>query len=154
MNQTIKIGEKKIPLIKRVYWNILNYWAWFFPWKRGRVFFHRLKGVSIGKNVEIGYMVFLDNRRPESIFIEDNATITSFCIILSHDLSRRFTHNEEIIGNVKISNGSFIGVNSTILPGVTIGEKCVIGAGSVITKDTQPNSIYAGVPGVMLKDKN
>ena len=151
MKQTIKIGQKRIPLIKRVYWNLINYWAWFFPWKKVRVFFHRLKGVSIGKNVEIGYMVFLDNRRPELIVIGDNVTITSFSIVVAHDLSRRISHNEEIIGKVKISNGSFIGVNSTILPGITVGENCVIGAGSVVTKSTKPNTTYAGVPAEQLE---
>lgn len=149
--KTIRLGDEKIPLTKRIFWNFINFHAWFFPWKSFRVFFHKLKGIKIGRNVEIGYMVFLDNRRPGLITIEDNATITSMCNIITHDLSMRYIDGTEIIGEVRICNGAFIGVNSTIMPGVVIGENCIIGCGSVITKDTEPNSVYAGVPAKLIK---
>lgn len=45
-----------------------------------------------------------------------------------------------------IGNDVWIGYGSTILSGVTIGEGCIIAAGSVVTKDTEPYYIYAGVP--------
>ena len=149
--KVIKLGERKILFIKRIFWNLINFWAWFLPWKKLRVFLHRLKGIKIGNNVEIGYMVFMDNRRPSLITIEDNATITSMCNILTHDLSMRYINGTEIIGEVRICKGAFIGVNSTIMPGVTIGKKCIIGCGSVVTKDTEPNYIYAGVPAKKIK---
>ena len=149
--KTIKVSDEKILFTKRILWNFINFYAWFAPWKKFRVFFHRLKGIKIGRNVEIGYMVFLDNRRPMLITIEDNVTITSMCNILTHDLSMRYISGTEIIGVVRICQGAFIGVNSTIMPGVTIGENCIIGCGSVVTKDTEPNYIYAGVPAKKIK---
>jgi len=154
MKEKIQIGERNIPIYKRIFWNLLNFWAWFLPWKKLRVLFHKLKGVKIGEKVEIGYMVFLDNRRPDLITIEKNVTITTYCIILSHDLSRRHLYNEEVIGSVFIKEGAFIGVNSTIMPGVTIGENCIIGAGSVVTEDTSPNSVYVGSPAKKIKELN
>jgi acetyltransferase-like isoleucine patch superfamily enzyme len=39
-----------------------------------------------------------------------------------------------------------LGANVTVLPGVTIGDRCIIGAGSVVTKDVPDDSIYAGNP--------
>jgi maltose O-acetyltransferase len=45
-----------------------------------------------------------------------------------------------------VGDGSWIGANVTILPGVTIGKDCVIGAGAVVTSDCAPNTVYAGVP--------
>jgi len=131
----------------RFWRNCIQIPAWFMPWKRLRTFFHRLKGVHIGKKVEIGYMVLIDNRRPE-----DNVTITTMCVVISHDLSRHFNEGKEIIGEVRIGRGAFIGMNSTIMPGVTIGEGAVIAAGSVVTHDVEPYTIVGGVPAKKIKD--
>ena len=47
---------------------------------------------------------------------------------------------------VKIGNNCWFGANVTVCPGVTVGDNCVIGAGSVVTHDVPPNSFAAGVP--------
>jgi acetyltransferase-like isoleucine patch superfamily enzyme len=145
MKTTIPYHKKTIPeKINRVLRNLCLLPAWFFPWKKGRVFFHRLRGANIGKNVEIGYIVILDNRWPDLITIEDNVYITALSIVLTHDLSRKNTEGIEITGPVTIKKGAFIGMNSIILPGITIGEYCTVGAGAVVTKDTEDYSVYVG----------
>jgi maltose O-acetyltransferase len=53
---------------------------------------------------------------------------------------------------VTIGDGVWIGANATILPGVTIGEGTIVAAGSVVTSDCEPNSLYAGVPAVKKRD--
>ena len=53
---------------------------------------------------------------------------------------------------VNIKDGVWVGANTTILPGVTIGENSVIGAGSVVTKDIPPNSLAMGVPCKVIKE--
>lgn len=53
--------------------------------------------------------------------------------------------------DVKIGDGSWISVNSTILPGVLIGEKNIIAAGSVVTKSTLNYHMYGGVPARLIK---
>lgn len=52
---------------------------------------------------------------------------------------------------VKIGNDVWIGRRVMFMPGVTIGDGCVIGAGAVVTKDIPPYSIAAGVPAVVVK---
>lgn len=47
---------------------------------------------------------------------------------------------------VKLGDNVWIGGGASILPGVTIGDNCVIGAGSVVTKDVESNTIVAGNP--------
>lgn len=51
-----------------------------------------------------------------------------------------------VIRPVRIGRGADIGVNSTILPGVTIGENAIVGAGAVVTRDVPAGAIVAGVP--------
>lgn len=47
---------------------------------------------------------------------------------------------------VKVGNGVWIGAFATLLPGVTVGDGCVIGAGAVVTKDCLPDGLYLGIP--------
>lgn len=54
---------------------------------------------------------------------------------------------------VTICDDVWIGVNVVILPGVTIGEGCVIGAGAVVTKDVPPYSVVGGVPAKVIKSR-
>lgn len=52
---------------------------------------------------------------------------------------------------VTIEDDVWIGANAVILPGVTIGEHCVVAAGAVVTKDVPPHSLVAGVPAKVIK---
>ena len=52
---------------------------------------------------------------------------------------------------VKIADNVWIGMNAVILKGVTIGENCVVAAGSVVTKSVPPNTVVAGNPAVAVK---
>ena len=53
--------------------------------------------------------------------------------------------------NVHIGNGCWIGARATILPGVSVGDGCIIAAGSVVENDCDPNGLYAGVPARKVK---
>ena len=123
------------------------YFAWFAPHKKLRTFFHKLRGVNIGKNVEIGYMVDIDSRYQNKVFIKDNVTIVSSSMIIAHDNSYRYSRGGQVkISKIVICKNAFIGANSIILPGVRIGESAIVGSGSVVTKDVPANAIVAGNP--------
>ncbi|MCH4091336.1 acyltransferase [Acetobacter sp.] len=59
---------------------------------------------------------------------------------------------EAVLGDVVIEDGCWIGVNVTVLPGVTIAKGCVIGAGSLVTASTEPNGVYVGSPARRIRD--
>jgi len=89
-----------------------------------------------------------------SIVIEDQVSITPYCVIVdtNHPIDapdRLPKIGDRLPGapsHVRIGTGSFIGTHSVILPGVTIGRGCVIGAGSVVTSDIPDFSIAVGAP--------
>jgi maltose O-acetyltransferase len=53
---------------------------------------------------------------------------------------------------VTIGAGSWIGARATIMPGVTIGQGVTVAAGAVVTRDCEPDGLYAGVPATRIKD--
>jgi maltose O-acetyltransferase len=53
--------------------------------------------------------------------------------------------------DISVGNGTWIGANVTILPGVKIGERCIIGAGSVVLRDCEDDCLYAGNPARKIK---
>jgi len=63
-------------------------------------------------------------------------------------------HRTVINKPVTFKRYATLGVNCTVLPGVTLGEGCIVGAGSVVTKDTKPWTVYAGCPAKPLKPRD
>lgn len=53
---------------------------------------------------------------------------------------------------VTIEDGCWIGANAIIMPGVTVARGCIVGAGAVVTKDTQSNGVYVGMPARRTRD--
>lgn len=57
----------------------------------------------------------------------------------------------DYFGPITIGDNVFLGNNSIVLPGVSIGNNCVVGAGAIVTKDIPDNSVVAGVPARIIK---
>lgn len=109
----------------------------------------------MGKNSSVNYKAFFD--LGDNIIIQENCEI-SFNVTFINS-SHNIGGNLYRAGNgthqpILICNGCWIGANVTIMPGVTIGEGCVIGAGALVIKDCKPNGLYVGVPAKRIKDLN
>ncbi len=118
-------------------------------------FFHRIRGVKIGKDVWIDKTVIIDEAYPENIIIEDDVRIAAGSVIVSHSRAGHYLRQHYVktrISKVKICRYSFIGINCVIMPGVTIGEGCVVVSGSVVLMNTKPYSIVSGVPAIKIRD--
>ena len=70
---------------------------------------------------------------------------------LNHGLLPEECHNL-IPGAIHIGRNAWIGSNSTVLPGVTIGENAVVAAGAVVNKDVPANTIVGGVPAYVIRE--
>lgn len=127
--------------------------AWI-PFSSLRVLVLKLCGVKIGRGCYVGFNVICDTNFPGLITIGDRVTISHNTLIFTHTATPVKSRLAEIYKQKKpvvIGSGAWIGACCTILPGVVIGQDCMIGAGSVVTKSTEPASLYAGNPSKKIK---
>lgn len=141
--------------------------------ERVRIFgFANLYGCEIGNDVKIGTFVEIQRGAKvgdrckisshsficEGVTLEDEVFI-GHSVTFTNDLYPRATSAEGELQTdadwtcipTRVKRGASIGSGSTLLCGITIGEKAIIGAGSVVTKDVPANAIVAGNPARVLK---
>jgi maltose O-acetyltransferase len=104
------------------------------------------KGLQLGSNVQFAADVFLDPSHCSLIHIGSNVTFAPNVRVIAHDASTKQFLDFTRIGLVRILDDCFIGDSVIILPGVTIGPRAIVGAGSVVTGDVPENSVAAGYP--------
>ena len=107
----------------------------------------REMGVRVGKNCRIYTLNFPPE--PWLIRIGDNCAIAPDVTFVTHNANTVFQHKYDTLtgfGNIEIKENSYVGVNTTIMPHVTIGPNSIVGAGSVVTRDVPPETVAAGNP--------
>lgn len=115
-----------------------------------------LKSVGTGQLI-LGKNVFFNHNCSvtcaNKVLIGDNCMFANNLVIVDHDhkINKEGSIGELISKPVVIKNRVWCGANVTILKGVTIGEGAVIAAGSVVTKNVEAHSIYAGIPAKLVK---
>jgi len=103
--------------------------------------------VKIGNNVRIHSNVFI----PEYSVLEDNCWIGPN-VVFTNALHPRCPKAKECLKGPIIKKEAKIGANSTLLPGVVVGEYALIGAGSVVIEDVPSYKVVVGNPGELVKD--
>lgn len=134
------------------------------PGTRVWAFAHVLAGARIGSDVNICECVFIENdvtvgnrvtikagvqlwdgvHIEDDVFIGPNATFTN----------DRFPRSREWPANypvTRVCRGASIGANATLLPGLTIGERAMVGAGAVVVHDVAPLAVVVGNPARLLR---
>ncbi|MCJ8015109.1 acyltransferase [Paenibacillus sp. KQZ6P-2] len=104
--------------------------------------YRHLLGMKVGEHTAFGLMVMVDVFFPEKITIGENSIIGYNSTILAHE----YLIHEYRLGEVIIGDHVMIGANTTILPGVTIGDGAVVAAGSVVHKDVAAGAFVGGNP--------
>lgn len=99
---------------------------------------------KIGNNVSMQTGVYITKYTT----IEDNVFLGPLCVTTN---DKYMKYGATLKGPV-IKQGARIGANSTIMPGISIGEGAIVSAGSVVTKDVPPHKVVIGVPARVVKD--
>jgi len=133
---------------RQIYLSILHFLAMYCPIHKLRIVFYKMRGTRIEKNVFLADQVYLEEGHPELITIEENSDIGPRVMVLTHDTIQG--HLDPTIqsstSKVIIGRDCYIGAGTIILPGATIGDNSIIGAGSVVTRSIPPGSVAMGVP--------
>ena len=108
---------------------------------------YRMIGMKIGKDVTICPDVVMDWLFPELITIEDGVLLGGDLFIAAHEI----TINELIIGRIILGKQSLIASWTVIDPGVTLGERSIVGLFSWVREDVPPYSFVVGVPAKVKK---
>jgi acetyltransferase-like isoleucine patch superfamily enzyme len=124
--------------------------------KTDPVGYARSLGVRVGEGSRFyGMRVGMFSTEPWLISIGNNVHITADCQFITHDggtlIVRKEVPDLELTFPISIGDDVYIGIRTIILPGVTIGNRSIIAAGSVVSQDIPDNSVAAGVPARVIK---
>lgn len=162
-------------------YTLFSFWQFIFdllPFSPLRILWLKFSGAKIGRNTVIDKIDFINLDRTGlsglvigercfmgrgtmldlagKITFVDWVTVSPRVVILSH-LNVGFNHHPLLkayppqTGHTQLKTGCFIGANTTLLGGVTIGENSLIGAGSVVTRNIPAQSLAVGCPAVVKK---
>ncbi|MDL2274587.1 acyltransferase [Desulfosarcina sp. OttesenSCG-928-G10] len=148
-----KIKDFLIEIYWKLRWSsratsFFHFLAMNLPFNAWRIFFYRMRGTKIGKNVYIVQTAFLEEARPWLITIEDNVRVSARTVLTTHDVAfcDHIPGMPNKYGPIILKKNCMVGAGAIILEGVTIGENAVVGACALVTHDVAPGMVVAGVP--------
>jgi acetyltransferase-like isoleucine patch superfamily enzyme len=110
-----------------------------------RLYYTKVWGMDIHPTVQMSLRAGLDKTYPKGVHVAQHVYLAFNSVILTHDRTRG------LYLDTRIEKNCFIGAGSMILPGITIGEGSIVGAGAIVTKDVPPRSVVAGNPAKVIK---
>ena len=150
---------QNLPIKRRFFWMTYQKNWMIDPCSEKRQIYWKKCGVNALGNFNVGADVYFDAQNAHYLTIEDGVWIASRSLILLHkrDLSNYYkgdNYREQPwkCMHVKICRNAAIGMGTIIMPGVTIGEGAVIGAGSLVTKDIPAWTFAVGRPAKVVKE--
>ena len=141
-------------LVQALLREVTGLWQRYGRYRGNKVAYLRHLGVRIGEGCDLLNGIKDFGTEPWLIELGHRVTLAHGVVLLTHDGASRLFRQAipgssrwgNRFGTIQIGDNVFVGINTIILPGVTIGANSIIGAGSVVTKDVPPQTVAAGVP--------
>lgn len=118
------------------------------------------ENICIGNNVSVQPMSYIEcgNTVKDSVIIGNDVSIGHGVTVMATthnyaDPNLKIRDQDITVEPVRINDNVWIGAKAVILSGNTVETGCVIGAGSVVTKSTEPEGVYVGIPSKRVKDR-
>ena len=116
-------------------------------------------GCHVGKDIFVGDNVRIDTGHSDLIFIDDHAHIAGGVRLLCHQrnlsdycIGDDYAKLAYTLKPIHLCKGCLVGMESFVMPGVTVGEGAIVGAGSLVTKDIPAWTIATGRPAKVVKE--
>lgn len=170
---TFKEFLHKLTKLHKVPRYLYDRYTWYMKWRyaksaktrlwnkidlRIRPWLWKKAGVNVKGRFRIGYDVYLDAGYAHLVTVEEGVWIASRCLLLCHKrilddycIGDDYNKLPYKTGEIHLKKGCCIGMDSIVMPGVTIGEGSIIAAGSLVTKDIPDWCIAAGRPAKVIK---
>ena len=141
-------------LVRAAWGEIASRFRRYVSYRGNKVAYLRHLGVRIGEGCDLLNGVKDFGTEPWLIEVGNRVTLAHGVVLITHDGASRLFRQQlpgsscwgNRYGTIRIGDNVFVGVNTIILPNVTIGADSIIGAGSVVTKDVPPQTVVAGSP--------
>lgn len=160
--------------IKRIAWYFVNaifFNSYLLPTSFPKVLILRFFGAEVGRKVVIkpkvnikypwnlkigdyswiGERVWIDNLA--LVKIGDNCCISQSALLFCGNHNYKKETFDLMIAEIKLENGSWVGANTTVCPGVILHENSILSAGATATKSLEVNGIYQGNPAIKIKER-
>jgi serine acetyltransferase len=105
-----------------------------------RLYLVRVWKMNIDPTAWFSLRVNLDRTHPSGVHIGPESYLAFGCVVLTHDMTRG------LYADTRVGARCFIGAHSILMPGTTVGDGSIVGAGSVVTRDVPPGCIVVGNP--------
>jgi acetyltransferase-like isoleucine patch superfamily enzyme len=134
---------KTVPFLKVIKNFMVIQTARYMPFLKVKNWMYRkLLKMKVGEHTSFALMVMLDIMFPEKIKVGKNSVIGYNTTILAHE----YLIDEYRLGEIEIGDEVMIGANTTILPGVKIGDNAIVSAGTLVHKDVPAGCFVGGNP--------
>ncbi|WP_036725796.1 acyltransferase [Patulibacter minatonensis] len=111
-----------------------------------RFYLTRIFGIDLHPTCQFSLSAYFDRTFPKGVHVGKESYVAVQSMILTHDRVRG------LYVHTRVGKRCFIGARSILMPGVQIGDGCVVAAGAVVTRDVPPGCIVAGNPAKVIRE--